>query len=204
MLQRYTTASGHIPGLTDEDRDKIKADVQRAMERVFDALRIEHDHNTVGTAERVARMYVDEVFRGRYHPAPKLTDFPNASNLDQLYVVGPITVRSACSHHLVPIMGEAWVGVIPSDRVIGLSKFVRMADWVMSRPQIQEEATVQLADMIEEAIQPKGLGLVVKAQHMCMTWRGVRDSSTFTTSVVRGILAEDPAAKAEFLGFIKE
>lgn len=197
-------ANGHLD-LSDAERNTIRHDVELAVQHLLSSLRIDwrNDHNTQGTPGRVARMFVDEVMRGRFHPAPSLTDFPNAANLDQLYVVGPITVRSMCSHHLVPILGRAWVGVIPSDRVIGLSKFTRLTEWVMARPQIQEEAAIQLADVIEEAIRPKGLGLVIRAQHLCMTWRGVRDNGTeMTTSVMRGILLEDAAARAEFLRMI--
>ena len=120
-------------------------------------------------------------------------------------MTGPITVRSMCSHHLVPIVGRAWVGVVPGpDSVIGLSKFNRLVDWVFARPQIQEEATVQLADIIEQRCKPLGLAVIVKATHMCMTWRGVRESdeATMTTSVVRGVLRDKPEARAELFSLI--
>ena len=104
----------------------------------------------------------------------------------------------------MPIVGQAWIGVIPSDRVIGISKFNRLTDWVMSRPQIQEESTVQLADEIEKRIKPKALAVIVKSTHMCMTWRGVKDNnSSMTTSVMRGLFRNDAAAKEEFLAIIK-
>ena len=99
---------------------------------------IDNDHNTEETAERVARMYLHEVFKGRYHEQPKIASFPNVKQLDEIYTVGPISVRSACSHHLVPILGNCWIGIKPGERVIGLSKFSRVADWVFSRPHIQE------------------------------------------------------------------
>lgn len=192
--------------LQKNDLDKIRRNVEKAMGKVLDALVIdvENDHNTQETAKRVAKMYVDEVFKGRFYEAPTVTDFPNAKNLDQIYTLGPITVRSACSHHLVPITGHAWIGIIPSDRVIGISKFSRLTDWVMSRPQIQEEATVQLADLIEEKIKPKGLAVVIKATHQCMTWRGVKDNGvSMTTSIMRGSFREDEKARNEFLDIIK-
>ena len=175
------------------------------MVNLLDALVIdvENDHNTIDTAKRVAKMYVQEVFKGRYLPQPKITDFPNVKDLDQIYTIGPITVRSACSHHLVPIIGHAWIGVIPSDRVIGISKFNRLTDWVMSRPQIQEESTVQLADEIETLIKPKALAVVVKAKHLCMSWRGVKDNSSMSTSVMRGLFKDDNGARNEFLNIIK-
>lgn len=189
-------------GASAEERDAIIDDVERAVEGLLDALRIDwrNDHNTRGTPRRVAKMYVNEVFSGRYERPPTITDFPNVRELDQVYVVGPVAVRSACSHHLVPIIGQAWVAVLPSERVIGLSKFSRLARWIMARPQIQEEATVQLADAIEEAIKPQGLAVVVRAQHLCMTWRGVREEQTqMTTSVMRGLIRTDAALRAEVM-----
>jgi GTP cyclohydrolase I len=146
---------------------------------------------------------VREVFQGRYTPRPVLTDFPNSKQLDELYTVGPIAVRSCCAHHLVPILGEAYVGVIPGSRVVGLSKFARLAEWVLSRPQIQEEAAVQLADALEQAIEPKGLGVIIEASHLCTSWRGVRDQGQrMTTSVMRGLFRADAAARAELLACV--
>lgn len=185
------------------DLDSMEAEAAVHIARLLDALAIGHDHNTADTPRRVARMLVREVFAGRYQPAPDLTDFPNVTELDQIYCVGPITIRSCCAHHLVPILGHAWVGVVPSQRVIGLSKFHRLAEWVMARPQIQEEATQQLADEIERAVRPLALGLVVRAQHLCCQWRGVRDAgSLMTTSVMRGLFKNDAKARAEFLSLI--
>lgn len=165
---------------------------------------IDNDHNTVGTAQRIAKMYLTEVFKGRYLPPPDITDFPNAKGLDEMYMTGPITVRSACSHHFVPIVGRCWIGVIPGDRVIGLSKFNRIVEWVASRPQIQEELVMQIADFIEEQIQPKGLAVVVEATHLCMTWRGVREpmEAKMTTNVMRGAFRNKPEARAEFMTLV--
>lgn len=184
----------------------IEQEVQEAVEDLLLTLLIDidRDHNTQETARRLAHMFLHEVFAGRYHPRPSITEFPNAKKLGELYVTGPITVRSMCSHHFAPIVGRAWVGVIPGERVIGLSKFNRIAEWVLSRPQIQEEAVVQLADEIERLINPSGLAVIVKANHMCMTLRGVRESpdTMMTTSVMRGTLMTDVAARAEFLNLI--
>ena len=165
---------------------------------------VDNDHNTVGTAHRVAKMYLREVFKGRYMPAPKITDFPNAKGLDEMYMTGPITIRSACSHHFVPIFGRCWIGIVPGERVIGLSKFNRIVDWIASRPQIQEELVMQIADFIEEQIQPKGLAVVVEATHMCMTWRGVKEpmSAKMTTNVMRGAFRDKPEARAEFMTLV--
>ena len=192
--------------ITENDINLIRENVHTAMLGVLDALVIDYqnDHNTQETAKRVAKMYVDEIFKGRYYPMPKVTDFPNAKNLDELYTIGPITIRSACSHHFVPIFGKAWIGVIPSDRVIGISKFNRITDWIMSRPQIQEESAVQLADIIEELIKPKALAVIINASHMCMTLRGVREKDcNMATSVMRGLFKDDSDARAEFLNIIK-
>ena len=199
-------ANDNISKHLDEiDLKIIKHNVRQAVRILLEALIIEtDDHNTKETHERVAKMFIEEVFKGRYYPRPKITDFPNAKNLDEIYTIGPITVRSMCSHHLVPIFGKCWIGVIPSDRVIGLSKFNRITDWVMSRPQIQEEAVIQLADEIEAIIKPKGLAVIVNASHMCMSLRGVKDNdSQMATSVMRGIFIEDTAARTEFLSIIK-
>ena len=184
----------------------LKEEVTEKIQSLLESLIIDtkYDHNTIETAQRVAKMYLNEVFKGRYHKQPKVTDFPNAKNLDQIYTVGAISVRSACSHHLVPIIGKCWIGVIPSDRVIGLSKFNRIVDWVMSRPQIQEEAAIQLADTIEKLIKPKGLAVIIKAKHQCMTWRGVKDNDTeMVTSVMRGIFRETAEARSELMDLFK-
>lgn len=200
-----TRANGARGEISAAQRSDIQLRIAASVAEILSALGIDwmHDPNTNGTPQRVARMFVDEVFAGRFQEIPKLTDFPNVEALDQLYTVGPITIRSCCSHHLCPIEGEAWCGVIPSDRVIGLSKFSRIANWIMARPQIQEEATVQVADLIEAAIRPVGLGVVVRARHSCMAWRGVRDNDTrMVTSVMRGALREKPEARAEFFSLI--
>lgn len=124
------------------------------MQGVLESMVIDtaNDHNTKATARRVAKMYLKEVFAGRYHAQPTITEFPNAKHLNELMIVGPITVRSACSHHLCPVMGKIWIGVMPNKNtnVIGLSKYARLVDWIMGRPQIQEEAIIQLADLIME------------------------------------------------------
>ncbi len=179
-------------------------------ERVRDLLKtllidVDNDHNTQETAERVSRMYLHEVFKGRFYRQPKVTSFPNDKNLDEIYTVGPITVRSACSHHLVPILGDCWIGIKPGNKVIGLSKFARVADWVFSRPHIQEEAVMILADEIERLCEPKGLGIIVKAQHYCMKWRGVKEPETsMINSVVRGDFRHDPSLKQEFFELVRQ
>jgi GTP cyclohydrolase I len=191
---------------SDAERDRLQAEVAARIEDLLQALVIdtESDHNTQDTARRVAKMYLQEVFGGRYRAPPSMTEFPNVEKLNELMVVGPITVRSACSHHLCPIMGKLWVGVLPNadSNLIGLSKFARLADWIMSRPQIQEEAVKTLADELESRLAPDGLAVVMKADHYCMHWRGVKDRSKMISSVMRGSFLRDPSLRKEFLGLI--
>jgi len=116
-------------------------------------------------------------------------------------------VRSACSHHLCPIMGRVWIGVLPNEHsnLIGLSKYARLAEWVMSRPQIQEEAVARLADLLQERVQPDGLALVMEADHFCMQWRGVKDNdSKMINSVMRGAFLKDPNLRREFLALLNQ
>ena len=203
---RFSANDNIAPHLQPGELDQIEGNVRDAFQAVLDALVIDTDtdHNTRETAARVARMYVQEVFKGRYLPPPRVTDFPNAKHLDEIYTVGPITVRSACSHHFVPITGQCWIGVKPGERIIGLSKFNRLVEWVMARPQIQEEAAIMLADTIEGLIAPKGIAVIIKAEHLCMTWRGVKDGGTqMVTSVMRGFFRDEAKARAEFMELIK-
>ena len=190
---------GELDLLLDEVADKM---VGVLGSLVIDT---ERDHNTHNTARRVAKMYVNEVFNGRYVVAPRITEFPNAEHLNELMIVGPITVRSACSHHFCPVIGKIWIGIMPNEHtnVIGLSKYARLAEWVMGRPQIQEEAVVQLADLIQEKTQPDGLAIVMEASHYCMAWRGVKDmDSKMINSVMRGVFLKDPNLRREFLSLI--
>lgn len=190
---------GELEKLLDEVEDKMKGVLSSLV------IDTDRDHNTDQTARRVAKMYLNEVFRGRYVSAPAITEFPNAEHLNELMIVGPITVRSACSHHLCPVIGQIWIGVLPNEHtnVIGLSKYARLAEWVMGRPQIQEEAVVQLADLIQQKTQPDGLAIVMEATHFCMGWRGVKDmDSKMINSVMRGSFLKDPNLRREFLALI--
>jgi GTP cyclohydrolase I len=189
------------------DLEALLDEVAAKMEAVLESLVIDttSDHNTRDTSRRVAKMYLTEVFRGRYIPAPPITEFPNASYLNELMIVGPITVRSACSHHFCPIIGRLWIGLMPNEHssLIGLSKYSRLAEWVMCRPQIQEEAITQLADVLMSKVTPDGLAVVMEADHFCMHWRGVKDDSTkMINSVMRGSFLKDAALRREFLSLI--
>jgi GTP cyclohydrolase I len=192
---------GELSALLDE--------VQGKMQGVLESLVIdtESDHNTQDTARRVAKMYLKEVFRGRYEAAPPVTEFPNAERLNELMIVGPITVRSACSHHFCPIIGKIWIGLMPNEHsnLIGLSKYVRLAEWIMSRPQIQEEAVTQVADLLQDKMQPDGLAVVMEAEHFCMAWRGVKDiDAKMVNSVMRGAFLKDANLRREFLALMRD
>jgi GTP cyclohydrolase I len=184
--------------------DEVTAQLQGLLESLV--IDTHSDHNTRGTARRVARMFLHEVFRGRYHPMPPVTEFPNAERLNELMIIGPITVRSACSHHLVPILGRLYIGVLPSEHsnLVGLSKYSRIADWIMSRPQIQEEAVMQLADLLESRLKPDGLAIVLEADHYCTQWRGVKDETHMTNSVMRGQFLLNPELRKEFLQLVRK
>jgi GTP cyclohydrolase I len=192
---------------SDLERETLQKEVAERVQALLESLVIDttNDHNTQDTARRVAKMYLREVFRGRFEPMPKVTEFPNVERLSELLVVGPITVRSACSHHLCPILGKIWIGVLPNaqSNLIGLSKYARVADWVMSRPQIQEEAVKMLADKLESLLKPDGLAVVMEADHFCMHWRGVKDESSMTSSIMRGSFLKSDALRREFLSLIR-
>ncbi len=187
--------------------DQLREEVTAKMAEVLKSLVIdtENDHNTNETAQRVAKMYLTEIFNGRYAAPPAITEFPNIEHLNELMIVGPITVRSACSHHLCPVIGRVWIGVMPNEHssLIGLSKYARLCDWIMSRPQIQEEAVTQLANVLQEKVQPDGLAIVMEADHFCMHWRGVKDSdSKMTNSLMRGSFLKDANLRREFLSLL--
>ncbi|MGD9597186.1 MAG: GTP cyclohydrolase I [Steroidobacteraceae bacterium] len=206
--QRFHANDNIAAFLLAGEIDELRGEVEARMREVLHALVIDtsSDHNTAETARRVARMFIDEVFRGRYDAPPRITSFPNAAQLNELMIVGPISVRSACSHHLCPIMGRVWIGVLPNaaSDLIGLSKYSRLCDWIMSRPQIQEEAVVMLADEIERRVRPDGLAVVMEADHFCMHWRGVKDDgSAMINSVMRGAFLADASLRREFLGLMQ-
>ncbi|HEY6132680.1 MAG TPA: GTP cyclohydrolase I [Rubrivivax sp.] len=205
--RRYHANDNIAAFVREGELDELKAEVQAKMTEVLQALVIDtdSDHNTNETAQRVAKMYIDEVFRGRYVAMPAVTEFPNAERLNELMIVGPITVRSACSHHMCPIIGRVWIGILPNEHsnLIGLSKYSRICDWIMSRPQIQEEAVTMLANELQERVRPDGLAIVMEADHFCMHWRGVKDTETaMVNSVMRGAFLKDSTLRREFLSLL--
>ena len=186
--------------IEDGEVELLQKEVQDKMQSLLDSLVIdtENDHNTQETAKRVAKMWVKEVFGGRYHPFPRVTSFPNMG-YKSMYTSGPISIRSTCAHHFQNIVGNAWVGIIPNGEVIGLSKFNRIVHHIAERPQIQEEMTTQIAEALQEYAHTKNIAVVVKAEHHCMTHRGVIEhESDMTTAILLGAFKDDPATRDEF------
>jgi GTP cyclohydrolase I len=205
--KRYHANDNIAAFIEPGEMDALLEEVAGKMKGVLESLVIdvEHDHNTQDTARRVAKMYLNEVFRGRYVAPPPVTEFPNAEYLNELMIVGPITVRSACSHHFCPIMGRLWIGLLPNEHsnLIGLSKYARLAEWIMSRPQIQEEAIAQVADLLMSKVAPDGLAVVMEADHFCMHWRGVKDTGAkMINSVMRGAFLKNASLRREFLSLV--
>jgi GTP cyclohydrolase I len=206
--QRYFANDNIAECIEPGELDELVDEVSLKMQGVLESLVIDTvgDHNSRDTARRVAKMFVKEVFGGRYEAMPSTTAFPNVARADELMVVGPITVRSACSHHLCPVIGKVWIGVLPDPdtELIGLSKYARIVNWIMSRPQIQEEAVIQVADALEAVMAPRGLALAMDADHFCMQWRGVKDmDASMSSSLMRGAFRDNPALRAEFLSVVR-
>ena len=201
---RYHSNDNISQYILDGELPQLQAEVEEKMQAVLESLVIDtaNDHNTNETARRVAKMYIKEVFGGRYHAAPRITSFPNMG-YKSLYTSGPISIRSTCAHHLQNIVGNAWVGIVPEGEVIGLSKFNRIIQHIAERPQIQEEMTSQIADALKEYSKTPHVAIVVKATHHCMTHRGVREhESDMTTSIMLGAFHTDPVLRNEFYAIL--
>ena len=184
------------PGELDQLVDEVAGKMQGVLESLV--IDTDNDHNTQDTARRVAKMFVRETFSGRYLPAPRVTAFPNLG-YKSLYTTGPISIRSTCAHHFQNIVGRCWVGIVPDQEVIGLSKFNRLVHHICERPQIQEEMTTQIADALKQYARTDHIAVVVKAEHHCMTQRGVREhESDMTTAIMLGAFQTDAALKKEF------
>jgi GTP cyclohydrolase I len=191
--------------LGETERVTMIAAAAEHLRNLFDTLRLDHqnDHNLRGTPQRVARMLVDELLRGKHNDPPELTSFDNVEAFDELIVTGPIDVRSTCAHHMMPIFGEAFIGVLPATtgKIIGLSKYDRIVDHFCGRPQMQEELVRQIGQFIMDHTAPRGVAVRISAVHTCKTHRGVRSSyrSRMVTSAYFGALADDQSRKQEFL-----
>jgi GTP cyclohydrolase I len=154
------------------------------------------DESLRGTPQRVARLYAELLT-----PAPfRATTFPNDGGYDELVVARAIPFHSLCEHHLVPFLGVAHVGYLPGERVLGLSKLARVVEFYSRSLQVQERLTTQIAGWIEETLEPKGVGVVLAAEHLCMSLRGVqKKGATTVTSALRGQVRDDPRTRQEFL-----
>lgn len=197
---RYHSNDNISQFIRDNELELLQDEVANNLEDVLRSLviDIDNDHNTQDTARRVAKMFIQETFSGRYVPTPKVTAFPNLG-YKSLYTTGPISIRSTCAHHFQNIVGRCWIGIIPENEVIGLSKFNRIVHHICERPQIQEEMTTQIAEALKQYAKTENIAVVVKAEHHCMTHRGVREhESDMTTAIMLGRFLEDPALKKEF------
>lgn len=202
---KYFSTDNISDFIKEGELEKLQDEVEEKFQAVLDSLVIDtdNDHNTKETAHRVAKMYINELFGGRYHKEPKCTEFPNFKKYDDMYIIGPIHFNSCCAHHILPIIGDVWIGILEPKELLGLSKFHRLTKWVMERPSIQEESNVMLADIIESKTNPTGCGVFIKAMHSCVSIRGVQDKdSIMTSSVMRGVFREDSSIKQEFLNLI--
>lgn len=205
--QTLFDANGNMH-VSREERDSMIEELSAKFGEIFNILRIDrNDPNSMNTPHRLAKMWVNELFAGRFEPAPKITVFPNRKQVDELIISRNITVMSVCSHHWQPISGTCAIGYIPGDYVLGLSKLSRIVEWFSRRGQIQEELGEQIADFIEDIIKPKALGVVIESKHYCMIARGVNESeekASMVTSVMRGILRDELPLRNEFLTLIRE
>ncbi len=193
--------------ITEEDKSKLIEEATEAFELVLDRLLIdrENDPNSQGTARRLAKMYFNEIMAGRYDPAPPATAFPNDS--EDRYkgmLVVRSELRSMCSHHHQPVSGVAYIGIIAAEKLIGLSKYTRIAQWCARRGTLQEELANDIAREIERATGAKDLGVYIQAVHGCCENRGIMAHSSLTqTTVLKGAFKDDSGTKKEFMDNIK-
>jgi GTP cyclohydrolase I len=192
---------------TEQEREQLIDEATEAFEKVLDALLIdrETDPNSQGTARRLAKMYFNEIMGGRYDPAPDCTAFPNdsADRYEGMLVVRS-ELRSMCSHHHQPVSGVAYIGIIAANKLIGLSKYTRIAQWCARRGTLQEELCNDIAREISRVTDSENIGVYIQAVHGCCENRGIMAHSSLTqTTVLRGAFKTDPATKKEFMDNIK-
>ena len=193
--------------VTEEIKHKLIDEATEAFELVLDRLLIdrETDPNSQGTARRLAKMYFNEIMSGRYEPAPDATAFPNdsADRYEGMLVVRS-ELRSMCSHHHQPVSGVAYIGIIAAEKLIGLSKYTRIAQWCARRGTLQEELANDIAREIAKATGAKDIGVYIQATHGCCENRGIMAHSSLTqTTVLKGAFKIDPGTKKEFFDNIK-
>ena len=204
---RYWAGDNISKVLQRGDKEILIDEATRAFESVLDALIIDriNDPNSEGTAKRLAKMYFNELMSGRYDPVPTATAFPNHE--DDRYE-GMLVVRSelksVCSHHHQPVTGVAYIGIIASAKLIGLSKYTRIAQWCARRGTLQEELANDIAREIKRATGADHLGVYIQATHGCCENRGIMAHSSLTqTTVLKGAFKNDPGTKKEFFDNIK-
>ncbi len=193
--------------ISDVEKDTLIDEAAGAFEQVLDSLLIdrETDPNSKGTARRLAKMYFNEIMAGRYEPAPDATAFPNdsADRYEGMLVVRS-ELRSMCSHHHQPVAGVAYIGIIASSKLIGLSKYTRIAQWCARRGTLQEELCNDIAREIQKATGAENLGVYIQATHGCCENRGIMAHSSLTqTTVLKGAFKSDEGTKKEFFDNIK-
>ena len=193
--------------LLEEDKETLINEATLAFEGVLDALLIdrENDPNSKGTAKRLAKMYFNEVMSGRYEPEPDATAFPNDSKdrYEGMLVVRS-ELRSMCSHHHQPVSGVAYIGIIAANKLIGLSKYTRIAQWCARRGTLQEELCNDIAREISKATDSENVAVYIQAVHGCCENRGIMAHSSLTqTTVLKGSFKDDPGTKKEFFDNIK-
>lgn len=192
--------------LQPHEKEKI---ISELTSKFYDILKImkfdvDTDQQIIDTPKRIAKSWVNDLFKGCYTKQPNLTVFDNDNDIDSMVFVGPVDIKSTCGHHFIPFTGVAYIAYIPNKKICGISKLARITDWFMRRPQIQEELTKQIADFIEENLLPKGVAVFIKAQHMCMTMRGVEQSNSWMkTSDLRGCFLNEPETRQEFFNMVK-
>ncbi len=200
-------ANGNQP-ISELERIEMIKKLEGSFKEIMSILKISlEDPNSTHTPKRLAKMFVNELFEGRFKEAPKMTLFPNRNKVNNLVISKGIEVMSLCSHHWQPISGHCVIGYIPNKYVIGLSKLTRIVNWFSRRGQIQEELGEQIADYLETLMKPKALGVVITAKHYCMIARGVsasEDKANMITSVMRGYLLDDLNLRNEFINLINK
>ena len=205
--KRYWAGDNISDFIKEGEKEQLIEEATEAFEKVLDTLIIDRftDPNSQGTARRLAKMYYNELMAGRYDTIPTATAFPNEG--EDAYT-GMLVVRSelksVCSHHHQPVTGVAYIGVIPNGKVIGLSKYTRIAQWCARRGTLQEELANDIAREIEKATNAKHLGVYIQATHGCCENRGIMAHSSLTqTTVLKGSFKEDAGTKKEFMDNIK-
>ena len=204
---RYWAGDNISQYIEEGEHDELIEELSIKFEGVLQRLVIDTDNdpNSMDTARRLAKMYVKELMVGRYDPMPKATAFPNESedSYNGMLVVRS-ELRSVCSHHHQPVVGVAYIGILAADKLIGLSKYTRIAQWCARRGTLQEELNIVIADEIQKATGAESLGVYVQATHGCCENRGIMAHSSLTqTTVLRGAFSTDPSTKKEFFDNIK-